>query len=77
MTAHAHTVQPHAAGTHWKQTTVDRKGKAKVRIIEIIAAPTLSSSVGFRVLRNDLHPHRVGKTGSIRRAQLTRNYEAA
>lgn len=77
MTAHAPTVKPHAAGTRWKQTTVDRKGKAKVRIIEIIAAPTLSSPIGFRVVKNDLHPHRIGKTGSIRVAQLTRNYEAA
>lgn len=50
--------------------------RGMTRIIEIIAAPTLSSPVGYRVVRNDTHPHRVGRTASIRVADLHRKYEA-
>lgn len=63
-------------GTRWKQTLVGPKGKLQKRIIEIIAAPTLSNPVGYRVVKNDAHPHRKGKTGSIRVNDLRRKYEA-
>lgn len=70
------TVQPIKVGTKWKQTAVGRDGKRFVREIEVIGQPTPSSPVNYRILRNDAHPHRVGKTASIRRAHLRRKYGA-
>jgi hypothetical protein len=63
-------------GSRWAQTLPGPKGKLQKRIIEVIAAPTLSSPVGYRVIRNDAHPHRKGKTASIRVADLRAKYEA-
>ena len=48
----------------------------EVRVIEITSIPTPSMPVGYRIVRNDKHPHRVGKTGSIRRFDLHRKYKA-
>jgi len=64
------------AGTRWKQDLFGKDGKRQTRVIEIIAAPTLSSPVGYRIIRNDAHPHRKGKTASIRVADLLRKYTA-
>lgn len=63
-------------GDRFEQFTVLRNGSRNVRVIEITGRPTLSSPVNFRILRNDMHPHRVGKTGSIRRSRLHRKYTA-
>lgn len=64
-------------GDRFQQTTVDRKtGERYRRVIEITGAPTLSSPVNYRIERNDRHPHRAGKHGSIRRADLERKYVA-
>ena len=51
-------------------------GQPLVRVIEIIAAPTLSAPAGYKVVRNDAHPHRAGKTGTIRVVDLLRKYQA-
>lgn len=51
-----------------------RVNKVMVREIEIIGRPTPSSPVNYRILRNDAHPHRVGKTASIRQSELRRKY---
>ncbi|WDH77874.1 hypothetical protein PTQ19_10110 [Microbacterium esteraromaticum] len=63
-------------GSRWKQSFVTPKGKLQKRVIEIIAAPTLSSPIGYRIVKNDAHPHRKGKTASIRVADLHAKYEA-
>ncbi|MGN8024731.1 hypothetical protein [Microbacterium sp. 22242] len=63
-------------GTQWKQERFGADGQPEVRIIEIIGRPTLSSPVAYKVIRNDAHPHRKGKTASIRVADLLRKYEA-
>lgn len=73
--------QPIKVGDKWTQTVqrrgTDGKVRTQKRVIEITGAPTLSSPVNFRIRRNDAHPHRKGKTGSIRRADLYRKYEVA
>lgn len=64
-------------GEKWEQRSVGMKADKRVdfrRVVEIIARPTLSAPVGYRVLRNDAHPHRVGKTGSIRVVELRAKY---
>jgi len=63
-------------GTQWRQERFGRDGIPQVRVIEIIGRPTLSSTVGYRVIRNDAHPHRINKTASIRVADLLRKYRA-
>lgn len=70
------TETPITVGSRWEQTLVGPKGKLQTRVIEIISAPTLSSKVGYRVVQNDAHPHRTGKTASIRVADLRAKYEA-
>lgn len=70
------TQNPVKLDSRWKQVDYDRAGKKLTRIVEVIAAPTLSNPAGIRVLRNDKHPHRKGKTASIRTADLLRKYEA-
>ena len=72
----SNTVQPIKVGTKFRQTAVGRDGERFVRVIEVIGQPTLSSPVNYRIVRNDAHPHRVGKTASIRRADLRRKYGA-
>jgi len=67
---------PIKTGTRWEQTTIGPKGKKLKRIIEITAEPTLSNPVGYRIIRNDAHPHRKGKFASIRVADLRTKYEA-
>ena len=64
-------------GDQFKQIAVLPDGSEQVRVIEVIGAPTLSSPVNVRIVRNDAHPHRVGKSTSIRRADLEREYRAA
>lgn len=68
-------------GDRFKQTVriVDQEtGKERklIRIIEVTGRPTLSSPVNYEIVRNDAHPHRVGKFASIRRSQLERKYRA-
>lgn len=63
-------------GTLWTQRVRDREGKILTRVIEVITRPSLSVPVGYRIVRNDAHPHRVGKTGTIRVSDLRRKYEA-
>lgn len=69
-------------GDQWEQTTTvpdpHNKDQATqlVRVIEITSIPTPSMPVGYRIVRNDKHPHRVGKTGSIRRFDLHHKYKA-
>ncbi len=75
MTA-INTQNPVKLGSRWKQVTFDRAGKKLTRIVEVIAAPTLSNAAGIRIIRNDKHTHRKGKTASIRTADLLRKYEA-
>lgn len=71
------TVKPIKVGTKWQQVVRDVVDDKKlIRVIEVIGAPTLSSPVNYRILRNDQHPHRVGKTASIRKAELRRKYRA-
>lgn len=54
-----------------------RDGTRRIRVIEMLSAPSLSSPAAYRILRNDAHPHRVGKTGSVCRVDLERKYRAA
>lgn len=61
-------------GDTWRQVAVWPDGRKRQRVIEVIGRPTLSSPVNYRILRNDSHPHRVGKTGSIRQSELRRKY---
>lgn len=63
-------------GTRWTQERFGPDGKRLTRVIEIIARPTLSSPVGYRIVRNDAHGHRQGKTACIRVADLLRKYKA-
>lgn len=71
------TETPIRVGNTWAQVNVPA-GDAKplIRIIEITGPPTLSSPVNYRVVRNDAHPHRVGKHSSIRSSELRRKYRA-
>lgn len=68
------TVAPIRVGTRWAQRIQAPDGRILVREIEVIGAPTLSSPVNYRILRNDAHPHRAGKSASIRRADLRAKY---
>lgn len=83
MTVHAIVDAPIKVGQKFRQVTEipnpKRPGKflKRTRVIEIIGAPTPSMPVNYRILRNDFHPHRKGKTASIRVADLRRKYEAA
>lgn len=71
------TETPITAGSRWQQDLrPGPRGKKRIRIIEVIAAPTLSNPVGFRVIRNDVHPHRKGKIGSMRASALRANFQA-
>ncbi len=68
-------------GDKWTQT-IERRGtdgklRTQKRVIEITGAPTLSSPVNYMIRRNDAHPHRKGRTGSMRRADLYRKYEVS
>lgn len=63
-------------GDRFVQTEHDPDGKAITRVIEVTGRPTPSSPVNYRIVRNDAHPHRVGKNGSIRKADLARKYRA-
>lgn len=65
------------AGDKLRQIAVKRDGTRLTRVIELLSAPSLSSPAAYRILRNDAHPHRVGKTASIRRADVERKYRAA
>jgi hypothetical protein len=65
------------AGDKFEQVLVRRDGKRLTRVIELISPPRLSSPAGYRILRNDAHPHRVGKFGSLRRSELERKYRPA
>lgn len=64
-------------GDRLEQVSVKRDGTRRIRVIELLSAPSLSSPAAYRILRNDAHPHRVGKTGSIRRVDLESKYHAA
>lgn len=64
-------------GDRFQQITVLRNGTELRRVIEVTGRPTPSSPVNYRIERNDAHPHRVGKHGSIRRADLERKYHTA
>lgn len=64
-------------GDRFTQISQRRDGKPLTRVIEVTGRPTPSSPVNYRILRNDAHPHRVGKHGSIRKADLARKYRAA
>lgn len=75
-TAFSTTENPIKVGTKWQQQTRNAEGKILTRIVEVIAAPTLSTPVGVRIVRNDAHPHRKGKTTTLRAADLRRKYEA-
>lgn len=68
------TVAPVRVGSTWEQKTMSPDGKVLTRRVEVIGAPTLSSPVNYRILRNDAHPHRVGKAASIRKSDLRRKY---
>jgi hypothetical protein len=71
------TITPITVGSRWQQPLrPGPRGKKRLRIIEVISAPTLSNPVGYRILRNDAHPHRKGKIASIRVADLRAKYEA-
>lgn len=48
--------------------------EALVRAIGVIRHATLSRAARYVILRNDAHPHRVGKAGTITRADLDRKY---
>ncbi|SDG23083.1 hypothetical protein [Microbacterium sp. 77mftsu3.1] len=63
-------------GQRFEQFARFQDGSSKVRVIEFIGRPTLSSPVNYLIIRNDAHPHRAGKTASIRRADLHRKYRA-
>lgn len=65
------------AGDKVTQISVKRDGTRLIRVIQLLSPLALSSPVAYRILRNDAHPHRVGKTASIRRADLARKYRAA
>lgn len=64
------------AGDTLQQIVVKPDGSRQTRVIELLSAPSLSSPAAYRIVRNDAHPHRVGKTASIRRADLERKYRA-
>ncbi|WP_295104409.1 hypothetical protein [uncultured Microbacterium sp.] len=73
-------VQTEAAikvGDKWGQVVTRPDGSQQLRVIEIIAAPTLSTPVSYKIVRNDAHPHRKGKFGQIRQADLRRKYQPA
>lgn len=74
-TAQVDFEQPISRGSVWEQKIIGPVGKTQIRRIEIIAPPTLSSPVGYRILRNDAHPHRKDKTATIRVADLRRKFE--
>ena len=73
------TIKQIHVGDQWRQVTrvvVDGEERELVRVIEVTRRPTLSRPVVYRVVRNDAHPHRVGRTGAIKRSDLRRKYEA-
>lgn len=71
------SVTPIAVGSRWRQALpAGPRGGKRIREIEVISAPTLSNPVGYRILRNDTHPHRKGKIASIRVEDLRAKYEA-
>lgn len=71
------TETPIRLGDTWAQVTVPAgEKKPLIRVIEITGLPTPSSPVNYRIVRNEAHPHRVGKHASIRRSELRRKYRA-
>lgn len=69
------TEAPIIVGQMWEQrVVVPGEKKPRVRVIEITGKPTLSTPVNYRIVRNDAHPHRVGKHASIRRGDLRAKY---
>ncbi|MAM53393.1 hypothetical protein [Microbacterium sp. UBA3394] len=68
--------QPIKIDSRWEQTTITHSGRKLVRVVEVIGRPTLSSPVNLRIVRNDAHPHREGKTTSLRASVLRANYRA-
>jgi len=70
------TIERIAVGDQFAQVFAQRDGVKRMRVIEVIGAPTPSTPVNYRVIRNDAHPHRVGKTASIRKSELERKYRA-
>lgn len=70
-----HTVLPIKLRSIWEQKVFTPAGKTLTRRVEVIGVPTLSSPVNVRILRNDAHPHRAGKTTSIRKGDLRAKYQ--
>lgn len=50
------------------------KAKAKFRVVEIVALPTLGSPGVMRVVKAPKAPHTVGKLRRFTRAKLATNY---
>lgn len=64
-----------AVGTKWQQFAIDADGKlVQTRVIEITSKATPSMAIGYVIRKNVAHPHRVGRTGRIRRADLETKY---
>lgn len=61
-------------GARFQQIVRTPKGVELTRVIEILSKPTPSMPATYEVIRNDAHPHRVGKRASIRRSDLERKY---
>lgn len=67
---------PIRVGDEWVQVNFEPGDKKPViRLIEITKLPTPSTPVSYRIVRNDAHPHHVGKHASIRRSELHRKYQ--
>lgn len=67
---------PIRVGDEWVQVNFEPGDpKPVIRLIEITKLPTPSTPVNYRIVRNDAHPHHVGKQGSIRRSELHRKYQ--
>lgn len=69
-----HTEAAIKVGEKWEQVVSLPDGESQVRVVEITNPPSLSMPVSYRILRNDAHPHRVGKLASIRQAEFRRKY---
>lgn len=69
---------PIKLNSRWRRADMIQRGGEYVELhreIRVIAEPTLSSPVGFKVVKNDAHPHRRGKTGSMKVSKLLAMYE--
>lgn len=69
-----HTEAGIKVGEKWEQVVTLPDGSSQVRVVEITNPPTLSMPVSYRIIRNDAHPHRVGKHASIRQSEFRRKY---